>query len=991
MLISALFFMIFSNIAIAKETGKSIVLRYGEHKNYDRFVFDFDKRPEYIVKEDNGYTSIYFNENIDIKSNSIINYRAVSLIHNQILKDNRIRFSIPANLIRNFELKNRIVIDVAKNVAPENSFIIEEIKEIPRATEKEKSEEKEVSINEKDKDIELITQEYIGHTKKDDILTKTIAEENGSPIPDPISQESLKKEIVDIKIVNKIDKKPVGKAVSLGFPWTERTGLAVFQRDEFLWIVFDKRKNFNTSEMAKTTEGFVYEIMQIPHATASILRLKLQEGITVNIREDGLLWVVDLLTQEIETQKNTFSFLTQYISRNQSYLFAPTTKAGDIVLAYDPDIGDVLMFAPVFETNLSNPTLLEYSEFNILPSTQGLVLESFTDDILLSRNNSGITIKAIDRGLNISPNLELLKKQALLLQETDWIDNLIKDLPMHLMHENYANTVSKFRYAIASSNKETKNQKRMELAKYYVAKGLGAEALGVLKNVLASKEIEAEKENTYGLMGISYFLLGRYEEAIEALSYGRMSEFKEAVFWRTVCEAAIEPSEDTNLLISTYLPIIKEYPDFLKISISKIAIENAINVSDDTTAQNFLDIIQNTKAYINYNPEIDYWSFEIMSMQGYSKEAQVNLNAAAKSTSNKYSAISRKKIAVLEYKIGKKTDLDTIHELERLKYVWGEESFQISLLEELYNIFIASGNYYNAMENMEKVLPYYKNGRRDNIEKQMIHIFEDIYINDLVGNLSPIKTLALFNDFEWVLNKSHRKNEIIIRLSDKLVSVDLLERAYKILSEHIEGNETSDNDKARISSRLAIIDIFNRKYSDAIKNIDKFENIDMPEHLKAQRRIIKTKALLGLKKYDEAIDIIEDDNSKKAIILKTEIYANMERWSDVADHLKLLIDLPKDPANMTDRQASIVIEWLTSLRKAKRNTVIVFARKQYKPYFANSSFLPAFDLLTTNLDKNEVDLKKINSVISQIDSFSSFIKQYNSSVDSNSFLETKAE
>ncbi|MFV0626722.1 MAG: tetratricopeptide repeat protein [Alphaproteobacteria bacterium] len=978
--LSLVFLCTFSNISLAQQTPETVVLTYGEHEKFDRFVFKTDKKiPSYKISQNGALTSIVFDGKYDIKSSNAQNYPRYKAIRNELLDNDKTRFIIPAQKLKNFEIAsdNKIVIDVKSYKEPQNEqkapvFIVNEVKvvdEIKPSNELSLSKEDEASLQ----------------------LLKDAKETSQMPTEEIVApSENLSVEVTNSDNQKSLlDGKENRRSVSLSFSWSARVGMASFIKNDYLWIVFDESKGINTTEIADLTKGYIFEIVQLPHPTATILRLKLQDNIYASIRKEGLLWVVDLFNQKIDPRIKNLDITVNYASQNNAYIYVPTNNAGNIVMTYDPEIGDILMIAPVYEPRYGVSKNYKYPEFDILESLQGFVIEPLADDIILTRNNSGLTVKGLERGLSVSPNISLLKKQSALLQQKDWIKNLSNDLPMNLVHQNYISTYADLMERIENADEENKTERRLELAKYFNAKGLGTNAIGILQDIIASGGPLANREDVHGQLGISYFLTQRYDQAIQELSFGRLKELNEADFWRTLSKAAKLPLKEYNKVLASFIPVIREYPDELKLRVAMTGVEVAVVAGDDVTAQSFLDVIQTLSTKRKIGAFVDYWSFEVLSIQGYSQTAMARLRSAAMSSSAKYSAYARKKLTMLDYKSDKISKKDAIDELERLKYVWGEDKFKMSLLEDLYDIYVSSGDYYNALKNMQELLKFYKDSRKDQLTTEMVSIFENIFINNNEGNLTAIQSLALFNDFEWLTQNSENYTQIIINLADRLVSVDLLGRADNLLRKYVSDKNIDDKNRALIGSRLALINIFSEQYLDALRFLDETQSSEIPDFMKAQRKLIRAKALIGLGKYNEAINLLKDENSMNAIVIKSDLYWRTEQWALAAENLKKQIVLPQEGEKLSDEQASIIIDWITALKKDQKDTMIVLVKDKFAPYFTDSKYHSAFNVLTNSASINEIDLKNLNQFIRDVDTFRNFAQTYNEALGSNSYIEVE--
>lgn len=58
------------------------------------------------------------------------------------------------------------------------------------------------------------------------------------------------------------------------------TAVAAFRRDGYVWIVFDRKGDFDFSLERELYKDIIHEMIQVPHSHATIFRLVTEKGIT---------------------------------------------------------------------------------------------------------------------------------------------------------------------------------------------------------------------------------------------------------------------------------------------------------------------------------------------------------------------------------------------------------------------------------------------------------------------------------------------------------------------------------------------------------------------------------------------------------------------------------------------------------------------------------------------------------------------------------------
>lgn len=819
----------------------------------------------------------------------------------------------------------------------------------------------------------------------------------GAAAVEPISRAQIKpietrstatiigsSEIATPQVVNPMNEK---QSASLSFSWNIPVGLSVFRRGEYLWIIFDHSQTVDIDELSKAASPLVDELVQIPNFQALILRIKPKEGTYFTVRKEGLLWIVDLLKHPLPSETKSLQVFTQYNSQKQPYLFIPLQNSGNIVSTLDPEIGDTIITAPSLELGVGFSKPYSYPDLDLLSSYQGLVIISKTNDIIVNRATTGLTVQGYNRGLNISHNLETLKRQALLSQDDTGITPFPGEPDANLLNQPFVEAVAQLRQDIDEAPEEQKNKARLKLAEYYVTRGLGTNALSIINPLKASDYPEAKSEKLYGLSGVANFLANRFEAAVEDFSYGRLPSVNEAIFWRTLASAAIQYKDEDSGILLSFISLIRDYPDEIKDRIALVGARVALLAGDDLSAQNFIDILKNSKHPERLIPAVHYLNGKKLVLQGSPMSAIGEYKRILPMDSLKYSSYARKEIVELGLKLNMFPLDKAISEFERLRYAWGEKSFKLSLLDGLADMYIKKKDYNNALRTLVELKNLSEPAQQAAVEQRMIKLFENIYINNEADNMPALKSLALYTDYEWLAPKSKHFNTIVQKLSDRLVAVDLLDRAENLLTTQLKNVPMTAVDRAKTGTRLALVYLFNNKSEEALIMLDDTKTSDMPQTLALQRKIIRAKALTNLGREQEALALLKDDYSKNAILLKSEIYWNAGLWGPASDNLKFLIERPVPGQALSEEQINYILDWAAALKKSGKETVIVRLRNKFMPYFRNTKYYSVFNILTGQLEDDKIDINSINRIVNDVAAFSNFAKIYTDSLKSSDLTE----
>ncbi len=903
-----------------KTNGKNITVELQPKKDVERLVFSYQSKPKFSVIANQNSTTISFLQPLTFNWDKLKNTPFYSTIEQSTNKLGGIDIFVPQKLVKSIEKNQQIILTFPQDKENQNDVAM--LKSNNR-------------INK---------QETIANTHNDNTTLST-----------------------------------PNKVVSMAFPWNMEVGASIFKRGEYIWIAFDHTRSLDLDELRNQSRDVVEQIIQLPHSKATILRVTPKQNVKVGLRQEGFLWIVDFYTHNVDYKIKELPIYVQYNSMKQSYLYIPTDSGGNSLSIIDPEIGDVILIGTETNLGFAIDENYNYPDLEILPAKQGFAIIPNTSDIVLTKGNTGFSISGSNRGLNISDNIENLKRQQQMLVETSDVFDL--KIPAQLLKLDFNTAEKQLKESINKSAPEQKSKAKLLLIKYYLGMGLGTEALRTIKQLTETDKQQISPETIAALTGIADFLLYRYDEALDNFSYQGLQNNNEAIFWRTLTDSAINFKKENDIVLLTFISVIRDYPQELKERIALVAADTAIKSYNDISTQNFMDILKNSQDNDARRAHILYLNAQKFEYQGYHNNAIQEYGYATMHKSQKYAALARFARINLELKLNLIKPSRAIPELERLRFAWGENSFKYTLLQKLAEVYILDKNYNKAMQTYYESLSFAQTPtQKEDVLNKMLALFEDLYMNGRADEMQAVKAIALYKDYEWLAPRSQYYTNMVQKLADRMVAVDLLTSAKDILDAQLRLVVLNPEQKAQIGVRLALIYLFEQ---DSVAALDILKKTDAPNLSETQqnfRKIIMARALSNLKRNEEALDLLKDDYSKNALLLKTDIYWKSSQWDKAADTIKYLIEKPQKGKALSSEQISYILDWITALKKANRNTVIFRIRNTFLPYFEKTSYFSTFNVLTNNLEVNRVDMNAIDKAVSDISAYSNFSKIYDESL-----------
>jgi hypothetical protein len=254
--------------------------------------------------------------------------------------------------------------------------------------------------------------------------------------------------------------------------------------------------------------------------------------------------------------------------------------------------------------------------------------------------------------------------------------------------------------------------------------------------------------------------------------------------------------------------------------------------------------------------------------------------------------------------------------------------------------------------------------------------FQRLFLDGEADRLPPIEAVGLFYDFRDLAPTDSRGDEMIRKLADRLVGVDLLDRAAELLQHQVE-HRLNGEEKARVGARLAVIRLLDQKPELALQALELSQAQPLAAALTAERSHLQARALADLGRYDQADKMLAGDVSRDAGLLRVDIAWRQKNWPAAVQTLTALLgDRDKDPApfSATDRQ--IVLQLAVALSLAKDSAGLDRIRGLYAERLASAPEADAFRVLTNKVDKDDTEFRDLASAIAGVNQLEAFMAGY---------------
>src|SRR6185295_528133 len=224
--------------------------------------------------------------------------------------------------------------------------------------------------------------------------------------------------------------------------------------------------------------------------------------------------------------------------------------------------------------------------------------------------------------------------------------------------------------------------------------------------------------------------------------------------------------------------------------------------------------------------------------------------------------------------------------LESLTTVWRGDETEAEALQVLGRLYAEEGRYRDGFQVMRTALTVYPHSEMTRrIHDEAAVAFESLFLGGKGDALPPIDALSLFYDFRDLTPVGRRGDEMIRKLADRLVTVDLLDQAAELLQHQVD-NRLQGAARAQVAVRLAVIYLMARKPDRAIQVLRASRSGDLPNELRSQRLLIEARAYSDTGRPELALEVIANLAGPEVERLRADILWKARRWHDAAEQIE---------------------------------------------------------------------------------------------------------
>jgi tetratricopeptide (TPR) repeat protein len=502
------------------------------------------------------------------------------------------------------------------------------------------------------------------------------------------------------------------------------------------------------------------------------------------------------------------------------------------------------------------------------------------------------------------------------------------------------------------------------------------EAKGVLDLVLSEAKPGQEDLSALIAHSVASTLMGRPEQGLKDLASPAIGTNYDSQLWKALALARQGKWADAREKFKNVEFAVTSLPLELQRVVITEAIRASIEVKDYSGAasrSNDLDVIGIPP---DLKPQVSVLRGRLAEALGREKDALAEYKAAAGSTDRASAMEARLLDIALRQKRDEITQEDALRDLETLSVTWRGDGLEVKALSMMARIYSDIGRYgesLSAARTATKLQPNSEISRA--AQDDSAALFAQLFLSPKGDDLPPVDALALFYGYSELTPIGRRGDEMIRRLADRLVAVDLLDQASELLQYQVD-HRLEGAARAQVAARLAMVYLMNRKPDRAIAALRTTRIADLAGELRQQRLLLEARAQSDIGRRDLGLDIISNITGREAIRLRSDIFWAARRWRESSEQIELYYgDRWRDFKPLNPVEKGDVIRAVVGYALAEDSLGLARFREKYAALMSGEADRAAFDTASKPASSNSAEFAQIAKMAASVDTLDGFLRE----------------
>jgi predicted negative regulator of RcsB-dependent stress response len=769
-----------------------------------------------------------------------------------------------------------------------------------------------------------------------------------------------------------VDIAPSAVGYRLRFAPRPVAGVAAFVRGSVIWIVIDRRHALDLSQLeARRREIGAYDatIMETP-APATILRIAPPTRWDVAVTRDGDGWAVEIGAKPAPPRRIVEPAIRANPDGSGGRVVVDMPGLQSLLRVRDPDSSDELIVLPTTSAGFAVTSSRPFPDFRFLPAAHGIAVLPRSDRVQAKLDDSLV---------------ELSGPQPIIGADTTVMDGAAATRRQELLDlRNWARSrgpVDEVRQslhrALAMTPAERRGPERVALAQFLLANGYGREALAQMRILEVEAPRLAGLPSSRVVRAASAWLADDIEEAERSLAHPTLALSHEAALWSGLVKLRLGDYAAASELVTRGVEFAERYPPPVGPRVWLASAEAQLAAGQTDAAVQFMDLAQRQALTEPQRRQLALMRGRVLARQGDVEGATsiwAPLEEGGPSPTRAEATLSR-----IELRLGadKMERADAIEALDRLRFAWRGDRIELRTLILLARVHGEMGNHRAGLQVLRDAAAQFPDARETReIMAEMDIIFARLFLDGEADKLPAVQAIALFEEFRDRVPLGARGDAMVRRLVDRLVEVDLMDRAAALLDHQVKHRATP-SEKAEVAAKLAFVQLLANQPEAALATLTATRGAPATPAVARQRARIEARALAGAGRIQEGMARLAGDESEETHRLRAELLRQARDWAGVAASFARIVGDPPPAGTVLDEaRARDLLHHATALGLAGDMAGLRALRERFATAMDATEYRDLFRVVTAETVDRPGDMSAVVQRINAVAPFQDFLQNY---------------
>ena len=767
-----------------------------------------------------------------------------------------------------------------------------------------------------------------------------------------------------------------GAGLHLTFSLPAGTPAALFRRADTLWLMFDSKKPIDVESIRGQGGAAVADVSVVPQKDGQAVRFRLNRPQLPSLSGEDLAtgtnWTVTF-ADTVQAPSQALSAIRNIADPALANVTVPMQGAGRLHRFTDPDVGDTLFVVTARPPARGFIKRQDFVELSLLESIHGVAIRTNSDDVtadvgpdkVVLAKPGGLTLSPADNGAERAPTAV-----RPVFDLGEWRRNRQGNFNAR------ADALIEAAGAAASGGTEARTAAQVDLARFYMARAMYPEAVGVLNLALADAKVGAEDPAALIVHALASILMGRPERGLKDLASPAIGANYDSQLWKAMASARQGKWADAREKFKSAEFAVTSLPIDLQRIVIADAMQASLEVKDYPGAAKRASELEVIGVAPEQAAAVGVLRGRLAEGLGHDKDALDEYKRAAASADRQAAAEAKLLEIALRQKREEINQDDALRELETLSVIWRGDALEVQALEMMARIYADTGRFaesFAAVRIANLLAPNLEVARQG--QDAASALFAQLFLGAKGDDLPPIDALGMFYEYRDLTPIGRRGDEMIRRLADRLVAVDLLDQAAELLQYQVD-KRLEGAARAQVAARLAMVYLTNHKPERAIIALRSTRIADLSGELRQQRLLLEARAQSDVGRHDLALDIISNITGKEAIRLRSDIYWASRKWRESAEQIELYYaDRWRDFKPLSVAEKSDIIRAVVGYALGEDIIGLSRFREKYLPLMSGGADRVAFEIASKPVGSDGADFAAIAKMAASVDTLEGFLRE----------------